>query len=236
MQLEILLETSHFLVINKPHGLIVEQNPWEDSVENQVRNFLFPCSPLNPLKGKSSRRDSKSKKNLLGIVHRLDRVTSGALILAKKKSALKNLNEQFRLKKVRKTYLAVVENAAPNDKGILKNWLKKDLKNKKAIIYPETKKDAVECSLSYEKIISNKVGHLLKIKPKTGRFHQIRAQLAYINCPIIGDEKYGSKTAFFKNSIALHASELIFKNPQTDELVHIKAPLPKNDFWNVFNL
>lgn len=218
MRVEILLETPHFLVINKPHGLIVEQNPWEDSVENQVQNYL----------------SKNSKKIYLGIVHRLDRVTSGALVLAKKKSALKDLNEQFRLKKIRKTYLAIVENEPPNKKGVLKSWLKKDLIKKRAIIYSKPQKDTVECSLSYEKIASNEVGHLLKIKPKTGRFHQIRAQFSHINCPIIGDEKYGSKTPFFKNSVALHASELVFKNPQNDELVRIKAPFPENDFWDAF--
>jgi 23S rRNA pseudouridine1911/1915/1917 synthase len=180
MNFEILLETSHFLIINKPHGLIVEQNPWEDSVESQVQKHLAKTS----------------KKPYLGIVHRLDRVTSGALILAKKKSALKNLNEQFRLKKIQKTYLSIVGNEPPNEKAILKNWLKKDLKNKKAILFSDLQKGAFECSLSYEKIASNSVGHLLKIKPKTGKFHQIRAQLSNIGCPIIGDEKYGSKIFF----------------------------------------
>lgn len=220
MNFEILLETSHFLIINKPHGLIVEQNPWEDSVESQVQKHLAKTS----------------KKPYLGIVHRLDRVTSGALILAKKKNALKNLNEQFRLKKVQKTYLAIVGNEPPNEKAILKNWLKKDLKNKKAILFSDLQKGAFECSLSYEKIASNSVGHLLKIKPKTGKFHQIRAQLSNIGCPIIGDEKYGSKIFFLKNSVALHASELAFKNPQTGTFTMVKAPLPKNVFWNSFTL
>jgi 23S rRNA pseudouridine1911/1915/1917 synthase len=220
MNFEILLETPHFLVVNKPHGIIVEQNPWEDSVEIQVQNYL----------------SKKSKKSYLGIIHRLDRVTSGALILAKKKSALKDLNEQFRLKKVQKTYLAIVEKEPPNEKDILKNWLKKDQKNKKAILFSEPNKNATKCILSYEKITSNSTGHLLKIKPKTGKFHQIRAQLANIDCPIIGDEKYGAKTPFQKNYICLHAHELTFKNPHTNKLTHIKAPLPKNKYWNSFNL
>ena len=89
MNLEILLETPHFLVINKPHGLIVEQNPWEDSVESLVQKYLFPQLSFKPLKGKSAHENPKSKKNFLGIVHRLDRVTSGALILAKKKKCFK---------------------------------------------------------------------------------------------------------------------------------------------------
>ena len=220
MNLKIILETSHFLVINKPHGLIVEQNPWENSLESQVRNYL-----------------SKNSKNpFLGIVHRLDRVTSGALILAKKKSALIDLNEQFRQKKVQKTYLAIVENMPINEKDILKNWLKKDLKNKKAILFSKPQKDAYECSLSYQIIASNSIGHLLEIKPKTGKFHQIRAQLSAIGCPILGDEKYGSTLPFFKNSVALHASKLSFKNPQTGEIIQIKADLSKNDFWNTFIL
>ena len=142
----------------------------------------------------------------------------------------------FDLKKSKRPISLLLKMSRQLKKAFLKNWLKKDLKNKKAIIYSKPEKNAVECSLSYEIIASNEGGHLLKIKPKTGRFHQIRAQLSNINCPIIGDNKYGSKIPFFKNAVALHASELNFKNPQNGELTHIKVPLPKNDFWNAFNL
>lgn len=220
MKLPILRETPHWLAINKPAGIIVEENPWETSIQKMTLEYL----------------SKSSKKPYLGIVHRLDRVTSGVLLLAKKKSALKELNEQFRLRKVRKTYWAIVENAPPKENGALRHWLRKDQKNKKAILFPEEKKDSTKCSLSYQLLAQNSKGYLLEIYPETGRFHQIRVQLSSIGCPIIGDEKYGSSSAYLSKSVALHARKLSFKDPKANQKIVLTASPPKNSYWNTFDL
>lgn len=197
-------------------GLISEKSPFEDcTVEVQVHNHLL-----------------KSKgKPFLGVIHRLDRVTSGVLIFAKKKRVLVEFNELFSLRKVQKTYYAIVKNKPPKNKETLINFLVKNNLEKRADIVQSKSKDSTECNLSYQVIGKNDVGYLLEVKPKTGRFHQIRAQLAHIGLPIIGDEKYGSDQEYFPLSICLHARELSYHVPGSKELKTFEAPLPKNDFW-----
>ncbi len=204
----ILKETPQYLVINKPAGLIVEKNPYESStIEEMALTYLQSTKP----------------NAYLGIVHRLDRVTSGVLLLAKKKSVLKAFNEQFRLRKVRKTYLALVENSPPKSKDSLIHWLQKDLKNKKAIVSLNPAKKASECKLRYRLLKSTAKGYLLEIQPHTGKFHQIRAQLSAIGCPIVGDKKYGASGDFGQNTVALHASKLQFRDTINGELEVIEA-------------
>jgi 23S rRNA pseudouridine1911/1915/1917 synthase len=171
------------------------------------------------------------KKPYIGIIHRLDRVTSGVLILAKKKSVLVAFNNLFSSRKIQKTYLAVVKNKPVKNKGNLVNFLIKNNKEKRADIVPSKSKDTLNCILSYEVIGKNDFGYLLEVRPKTGRFHQIRAQLANIGLPIIGDEKYGSDQKYIPLSICLHAWKLTFEVPGSKELKTFEAPLPNHDFW-----
>ena len=195
----IIKETPQYLAIQKPSGLIVEKNPYESpTIEDMALEYLQSSKP----------------SAYLGIIHRLDRVTSGVLLLAKKKSALKAFNELFSRRQIQKKYLALVEKAPPKSRGKLIHWLEKDLKNKKAIVYNQAHKKAVKCELQYRLLERNVYGYMVEIKPKTGKFHQIRAQFAAIGCPIVGDEKYGAKfnSDFGKKSIALHACKLRFRN------------------------
>ena len=213
--LELVYENNDYIVVNKMAGLISEKSPYEDcTVEDQVLNHL--------LKNK--------RKPYIGIIHRLDRVTSGVLIFAKKKSILVEFNELFSSRKVQKTYLAIVENKPPKNKENLINFLVKNNLEKRADIVQSKSKDSLECILSYQVIDKNDFGYLLEIKPKTGRFHQIRAQLANIGLPIIGDEKYGSDKEYFPLSICLHALKLTYQVSGSKEFKTFKAPLPKNDF------
>lgn len=215
-KLEIIHESEDYIVVNKAAGLISEKSPYEDlTVEDQVFKYL--------LKNK--------RKPYIGIIHRLDRVTSGVLILAKKKSILVEFNKLFSSRKVQKTYLAIVKHKPVKDKGKLINFLVKNNIKKRADIVPSKSKDALECSLYYEVIGKNEFGYLLEIKPKTGRFHQIRAQLAYLELPIVGDEKYGSNQKYIAQSICLHAWKITYKSPRSLESQTFEAALPNNKFW-----
>lgn len=207
----IIEETKQWLAINKPAGLIVEQNPFEPfNVEVEVFKYL----------------ESNTRNPFLGIVHRLDRVTSGILILAKKKSTLKQLNEQFQKKRIKKSYLALVENLPPVPKGKLEHWLYKNQKDKRAEVFMQAQGNSAKVALSYHLLKSSPIGHLLEVKPQTGKFHQIRAQLSAIGCPIKGDEKYGAKAWKNPKIIGLHASQLSFTNPVDGALIVLEAPLP----------
>ncbi|MCM4167655.1 Ribosomal large subunit pseudouridine synthase C [Arenibacter antarcticus] len=215
-KLEIVYENNDYIVVNKMAGLISEKSPFEEStVESQVLNHL--------LKNK--------RKPYIGVIHRLDRVTSGVLIFAKKKSILVEFNTLFSSRKVQKTYLAIVKNKPPKDKESLINFLVKNNLEKRADIVQSKSKDSLQCILSYKVIGKNDFGYLLEIKPKTGRFHQIRAQLAHIGLPIIGDEKYGSDQEYVPLSVCLHAWKLTSQEFGPKELQTFEAPFPKNDFW-----
>ncbi|MEM9886125.1 MAG: RNA pseudouridine synthase [Bacteroidota bacterium] len=220
--LSIVKETKHWLIINKRSGMIVEQNPYESSVEDLVRTYL----------------SQKYSNPFVGIIHRLDRVTSGALIVAKRKSALRRLNEQFRLGAVQKTYLAVVLKVPPKKRDLLQHYLVKKERKKRSEVFERPVEKGKLVSLEYELIGQVNDLFLLKIKPKTGKFHQIRAQLAAIDCPIIGDEKYGSTQKYEDLKIGLHAYELCFDYPENEiwKAEKCVANLPKDELWNNFLL
>lgn len=215
-QLEILAENNDYVVVNKTAGLISEKSLYENTtVENQVVDYL-----------------SKTKKDpYVGVVHRLDRVTSGVLMFAKKKSVLVAFNELFSSRKVQKTYLAIVTTKPPKTKAHLVNFLVKNTKEKRADIVASKSNDTQDCRLSYKVIGQNEFGYLLEVKPETGRFHQIRAQLAHIGLPIFGDEKYGSTEYYLPLSICLHAWKLTYEISGTKELQTFEAPLPDTKFW-----
>lgn len=215
-KLEVIHENNDYLVVNKAAGLISEKSHYEAvTIETQVLDHL--------LKSK--------RKPYIGIIHRLDRVTSGVLILAKKKSILVEFNNLFSSRKVQKTYLAIVKNKPARNKGNLVNFLIKNNKEKRADIVQSKSKNSLNGMLSYQVIGKNDFGYLLEIKPKTGRFHQIRAQLANIGLPIIGDEKYGSDQEYLPLSICLHAWKLAYEVPGSKESQTFEAPLPNDDFW-----
>ena len=211
MKLSIIAENRFWIAINKPAGLIVEKSPFESpTIEDLVWEYL----------------EGTVKKPFLGIVHRLDRVTSGVLILAKKKLALKELNQQFSDRSVEKIYHALTEAIPENREGELINWLEKDQKNKKAILYATQKPQTKQAVLNYKVLNHDHSKALVEIKPATGRFHQIRAQLAQIGCPIVGDTKYGAVEAFAEKQIALHAHQLDFTCPLTKERMSLTANAP----------
>ncbi len=212
----IIVEEKHWMAINKPSGLIVEQNPFESPTIQELAVDYLAQSQANPY---------------LGIVHRLDRVTSGVLLLAKRKSALRHLNELFAARSVQKVYWCLIAQAPPSSKGQLVHFLEKDQKNKIARIHATAGPGRQKVVLNYESLGQVSDFYLLEIRPETGRFHQIRAQLAAVACPIVGDEKYGSTFDPHHRHIALHARSLSFNAPGEGEQTTIIAPVPKEKWW-----
>lgn len=212
MKFSIIKETPAWLAISKPAGIQVERNPFGPSVESLAYGHL----------------EMKRRNPYVGIVHRLDRVTTGVVLVAKKKGILRELNEQFRLREVRKTYLARVEQAPAEAEATLIHWLVKDLKERRARVAPENSDKAFECTLSYRLLRREEDGGaLLEIHPITGKYHQIRAQLAAIGYPVVGDTHYGAREAYQPHHIMLHAWKLEFFDSKRKKRLEVEAPLPE---------
>ncbi|MDF2454284.1 MAG: rluC [Cytophagaceae bacterium] len=148
-------------------------------------------------------------------IHRLDRPVRGIILFAKQRSVLKNLSEQFAERKVKKYYQALTDQAPSEREGILEHWLRKE--KKKAVLHKEEFPYAEQVKLSYQAEQVSADRYLWNIELHTGKFHQIRAQLASVGCPIIGDLLYGSSIAYNPDSIALCACKLIFHHPVTNQ-------------------
>ena len=207
--LDILYEDNHLIAINKRSGDIAQGDKTGDlPISDNIKNYI-------------KKKYKKEGDAFLGTIHRLDRPTSGVILFAKTSKALKRMNEQFRNNKVQKTYWAVVNNAPPNQHGTLKNYLKKNQKKNKSYIAKEDGKKAI---LHYQVLKELDNYFLLKIKPETGRHHQIRVQLANIGCIIKGDLKYGAKRSNNDASIHLLARNIEFTHPVTKEAIQIIAP------------
>ena len=212
----VLFESNQFLVVNKPAGIITEDNPFEaNNLEANCRAYL----------------KQKINNPYLGVVHRLDRVTSGIVIFAKKQGTLKTLNRWFQERQIQKTYWAITAKAPEKTNDTLTNYLLTDSKSKKALVVDPKVKGAKKAELSYKVLSSINEHFLIEIKPKTGRFHQIRAQLSHIGCPIIGDEKYGSKAIYQNLQIALHARMVELPQSINGSPLTFEAPPPANDIW-----
>lgn len=173
-------------------------------------------------------------KSKLHIIHRIDRPASGVVIIAKNKKAVGSLNDQFKERTVSKTYLAVVKNKPENESGVLRHYLKKNSRTKKAEVHETEVPDSKLSELNYRILGSSDNYHLLEVTPTTGRFHQIRAQLAAIGSPIKGDVKYGARRSNKNRSIHLHAWKLRFQHPVSNEEVELIAPLPTDAIWDYF--
>ena len=171
----------------------------------------------------------------LGVIHRLDRPVSGAVLFARTSKGLSKMNELFKTKAVKKTYWAVVKNKPPKNEDTLVHYHIKDEKAKRARLFDKEVAHSKICKLHYSILCSSDNYHLLEIQLETGRFHQIRAQLAKIGSPIKGDIKYGfDRPNEDKRSIHLHARRLDFLHPVKQEPVSITAPVPKEKLWQYF--
>lgn len=222
IDLPVLYEDRQLLAVNKPHGLVAEYEPHlKYSLESLALRYVRS-------------NDKYPHKCFIGLPHRLDRPVSGVVLLAKKKSILKLLVDTFAKREIEKIYLAIVENEPPMPDATLVNWLVKDTLQRKAIIHPTEVRDSMRVELKYKLIGSTTQGYLLQVKLITGKFHQIRAQLSYMGCPIVGDAHYGAKRSYKENAICLHAYRLKLQHPGTNEPLQITAPVPTDEIWATF--
>jgi 23S rRNA pseudouridine1911/1915/1917 synthase len=170
----------------------------------------------------------------LGLVHRLDRPVSGIVVLARTSKALTRMNALFKNKETRKVYWAIVKNKPLSNEGTLKHWLLKDEKKNRTTAFKKETAGAQYAELDY-RVMATAAGHwLLEVKPLTGRPHQIRVQLASMNCPIKGDIKYGDEEPNEDGSICLHAKQLSFHHPVQKTPLIVEAPPPDMGLWKYF--
>lgn len=209
--MNILFEDTDMLVIDKPGGLSTESgNAAHPSAEKLALDWF-------------RQRNPGQRSPYLRAVHRLDRVSGGVLVLAKSKQSLSVLMRQFEQRLVKKTYQAVVEHAPSIDSGVLTHWLKRDESGKKALVFDQFMVDTQPCALDFKVLERRENQALLEIYPETGRFHQIRAQLAHVGAPILGDQLYGGQ--FWRDyEIKLQAVRLQFMHPRTNAPMTIEAP------------
>lgn len=217
MQSQIIYEDNHLIIINKKVGQLVQNDKTGDaSLLDLIKKFI-------------KERDQKPGNVFLGLVHRIDRPTSGLVIYAKTSKALSRLTQMVKNREIKKTYWAIVPKERIPQSQKLVHYLKKNEKNNKAIVFPKPTEGAKQAILTYNiiKILDNY--QLLEIDLETGRHHQIRAQLSKIGVPIKGDLKYGAPRSNPDGGISLHARKLEFIHPVTKENIELFAPVPKND-------
>ncbi|MHA6249719.1 RluA family pseudouridine synthase [Pontibacter sp. CAU 1760] len=220
--LEVLYEDNHVLAVNKPAGLLVHGDETGDTTLADLAKAYI------------KEKYNKPGNVFVGVVHRLDRPVSGVVLLAKTSKALTRLNELFRSKKTQKTYWAVVQNRPPQERGTLVHWLIKDGAKNITKAYAKENKSGQRSELHYTLLQEQQGKFLLEVTPITGRSHQIRVQLASMNCFILGDLKYGAPQPLPDKSIALHARQLQFEHPTLKTKLTVSALPPQNATWAPF--
>ena len=221
--LDILYEDNHIIAVNKRSGDIVQGDETGDT----------PLSDL--VKAYIKEKYQKPGEVFLGVVHRIDRPVSGIVLFARTSKSLSRLNELFKTKEITKTYWAVVKKKPVSDSGTLTHYHLKDEKTRKARLFDKEVAHSKKCVLHYRWLASSDHYHLLEIQLETGRFHQIRAQLAKIGSPIKGDVKYGfERPNENTRSIHLHARKISFIHPVKNEPIVLTAPVPDEKIWQFF--
>ena len=218
--LQVLHEDNHLIIINKRAGDIVQGDKTGDKpLSEVVKSYL-------------KEKYNKPGNVYLGVVHRLDRPTSGIVVFSKTSKALPRLNKLFQNKEAKKTYWAVVKNAPPSESGELVHYMKRNSKQNKSYAHKNEVPDSKKAILDYQILEKLNNYYLLEVDLHTGRHHQIRSQLSSIGCPIKGDLKYGFDRSNKDASIHLHSRELKFTHPVSKEEIHIIAPPPHDPIWD----
>ncbi len=218
--LQILHEDNHIIVVNKRVGDIVQgdktgDKPLSDIVKEYIKD-----------------KYNKPGEVFLGVIHRLDRPTSGIVVFARTSKALSRMNELFSSRETKKTYWAIVKNKPLKIQDKLVHYLKRNEKNNTSKAHIKEVPDSKIASLDYTIIKELTSYFALEINLHTGRHHQIRAQFQAIGCPIKGDLKYGFDRSNPDGGIHLHARKLDFTHPVSKENIEIIASTPNDVIWN----
>ena len=220
--MRIIFEDNHLLVINKDAGVLVQGDKTGDT-------------PLSDLaKAYVKEKYQKPGEVFMGVIHRIDRPVSGLVLMARTSKALERMNEQFKNREIEKKYLAVVRNRPAANAGNLVHWLIKNPETNVTKAYEKEVPNSMRSELNYKLIGELDGFYLLEVNPLTGRPHQIRVQLASMNCPIVGDNKYGYPRGNKDKSICLHAHIVKFMHPVKKEEMQLFAALPQDNFWQKF--
>lgn len=220
--LDVLYEDNHLIAINKRASDIVQgDKTGDETLPDKIKLYL-------------KEKYQKAGNVFCGVIHRLDRPTSGVVLFARTSKGLERMNKQFRDKETAKTYWVITENKPTDSNGTLRHFLKKNEKQNKSYVYKKKVEGAKEAILHYTLLASSDRYHLLAIQLETGRHHQIRVQLAAIGCIVKGDLKYGAKRPNKDGSIGLHARQLEFLHPIAGQTICIVAPVPEDPLWKYF--
>lgn len=218
--LDIYYEDQDIIVVNKKSGMVVHPalGNYKDTLVNAL---LFHCKDLSGINGKIR----------AGIVHRIDKDTSGLLVACKNDLAHKNLSQQFMDHKVNKIYYCIVNGVIPHNMGLIDAPIGRDPQSRQQMAVVENGKEARTHFKVLERFEKNT---LVEIKLETGRTHQIRVHMKYIGYPLVGDPVYGVRKVVGDNGQFLHAKKLEFYHPRTNEFLSFETPLP-DDFNNLLN-
>ena len=218
--LQVLHEDNHIIVVNKRVGDIVQGDKTGDKPLSEVVKEYIKV------------KYNKPGEVYLGVVHRLDRPTTGIVVFARTSKALTRLNDLFKNRETQKTYWAIVKNKPSKTEDRLIHFIKRNEKNNTSKAHLKEVPDSKMASLDYTVFKELTNYFALEINLHTGRHHQIRAQLAAIGSPIKGDLKYGFDRSNPDGGIHLHARKLVFIHPVTKEEIKIIAPVPSEVIWN----
>jgi 23S rRNA pseudouridine1911/1915/1917 synthase len=216
---QVLYEDNHIIAVNKATGDLVQGDQSQDLPLVEIVKIYI------------KEKYGKQGNVFLGVVHRLDRPVSGALVFARTSKALSRLNRLFRTGGVKKLYWAIVAQKPPKQYDTLSHFLKRNREQNKSFAYTHPVPGSKQAQLSYRYLLGLKRYHLLEIDLHTGRHHQIRAQLARIGCTVKGDLKYGFPRSNPDGGIHLHARELGFEHPVRHTRLSILADPPQDPLW-----
>lgn len=220
---DILYQDNHLLILNKqPSDIVQGDKTGDEPLSETLKQYL-------------KERFNKPGNVFLGVVHRLDRPVSGALIFARTSKALTRLNAMLKQGEIHKTYWAVVKNKPPAEEDHLVGFLKRNEEKNKSFVFDKPGENTQKAELIYRLIGQSDTYFLLEVTLLTGRHHQIRAQLAAIGCPIKGDLKYGFPRSNQGGSIHLHARSLQFIHPVSKISLNIEADPPSDPVWDYFS-
>jgi 23S rRNA pseudouridine1911/1915/1917 synthase len=218
----VVYEDNHLIIVNKRSGVLVQGDKTGDiPLLDLVKSYL-------------KEKYGKPGEVFLGTVHRLDRPVSGLVVFARTTKALQRMNELFQSRNIQKTYLAIVSRKPSSVEGELVHWLVKNEQKNITTAYTSEVRGSLEAKLHYRLHGHVPGNYLLEVYPLTGRPHQIRVQLASMNCPIRGDIKYGGAPAEAEGRIYLHARRLEFIHPVKKDTMNCTAPLPMDALWQQF--